>query len=160
MGGYTGKDRDPPLQIHPAQKPGCVKLHRYYWYLIGAAMFFSSVASVSTLYLASASPAFMECNSVSAACFSAIGMGPCMAIGVLSLLPVMAAIPYIFRQNTEPGLVPVLLMGCIVLYTAFDALNNISVILGFSGTYRLAHTALTLTNNATGEIVGTGKSLC
>ena len=131
-----------------------------YWYFIAAAMFFATIASASTLYLASVQEHFRECNSVSAACFAGIGMVPCMVLGILSLLPVMVAIPFIFRQNEKPGLLSLMVLGCIVTYTAFDALNNISAILHYQQAYQLAHTLLSTTNNATGNVVGTGDSLC
>jgi hypothetical protein len=137
-----------------------VKFDKRYWILIGAAMFFASVASASTLYLASVQEHSRECNSVSAACFAGIGMVPCMVLGVLSLLPVMVAIPYIFRQNEKPGFLSVLLLGCIVAYTAFDAINNISAIMHYQQSYQLAHALLDTTNNATGNFIGTGDSLC
>jgi hypothetical protein len=137
-----------------------VKFDKRYWIFIGAAMFFASVASASTLYLASVQEHFRECNSVSAACFAGIGMLPCMVLGVLSLLPVMVAIPFIFHQNEKPGIISVLVLGCIVAYTAFDALNNISAILHYQQAYQLAHAILDTTNNATGKVVGTGDSLC
>lgn len=123
-------------------------------------MFFASIASASTLYLASVNTIFKECNSVSAACFQGIGMVPCMVLGILALVPVMVAIPYIFRQNEKPGLISVLLMGCIVAYTMFDAVNNMSAIMGYFEAYNAAHALLTTTNNATGNILGTGESLC
>ncbi len=123
-------------------------------------MFFATVASVSTLYMSSVQEHFMECNSVSAACFARIGMVPCMLLGILALPPLMIAIPYIFRQNEKPGLLSVLVLGCIVAYTAFDALNNVSAIMGYHQAYLLAHTVLDTTNNVTGNIVGTGDSLC
>ena len=85
---------------------------RRYWIFIAAAC---------TLYLASVQERFMECNSTSAACFVAIGMVPCMVLGVLALLPLMVAVPYIFRQNERPGLASVLVLSCIVAYTAPDA---------------------------------------
>jgi hypothetical protein len=137
-----------------------VNFDKRYWYFIAAAMFFATIASASTLYLASVQEHFRECNSVSAACFAGIGMIPCMVLGILSLLPVMVAIPYIFRQNGKPGLLSVLVLGCIVAYTAFDALNNVSAILHYQQAYQLAHTLLSTTNNATGNVVGTGDSLC
>jgi hypothetical protein len=138
----------------------CVKFDKRYWILIAAAMFFASVASASTLYLASVQEHFRECNSVSAACFAGIGMVPCMVLGILALLPVMVAVPYIFRQNETPGLLSVLVLGCIVAYTAFDAVNNISAIMHYQQAYQLAHAVLDTTNNATGNVVGTGDSLC
>ena len=131
-----------------------------YWVFIGAAMFFSGIASVSTLYLAMVQAQFMECNSVSAVCFDTFGMVPCMFFGIFALLPVMMAIPYLFRQNEKPGLLSVLVLGCIVLYTFLDAANNISAIMGYHHIYLLAHAALETTNNVTGTVVGTGKSLC
>lgn len=137
-----------------------MKFHRRYWVFIAAAVFFSSVASASTIYMASVQEHFMECNSVAAACFAGIGMVPCMALGVLSLVPLMVAIPHVFRQNERPGLLSVLVLGCIVAYTAFDALNNVSAILGYQQAYLAAHTILSATNNVTGNIVGTGESLC
>ncbi len=123
-------------------------------------MFFASVASASTLSMASVQEHFTECNSVSAACFVHIGMVPCMLLGVFALLPLMVAIPYIFRQNERPGLLSVLVLGCIVAYTAFDAVNNVAAILGYHQVYLFAHTILDPTNNVTGNIVGTGDSLC
>ncbi|MCK9581347.1 MAG: hypothetical protein M0Q92_12990 [Methanoregula sp.] len=137
-----------------------MNFNKRYWILIAAAMFFASIASASTLYLASVNTIFKECNSVSAACFQGIGMVPCMVLGILALVPVMVAIPYIFRQNEKPGLISVLLMGCIVAYTMFDAVNNMSAIMGYFEAYNAAHALLTTTNNATGNILGTGESLC
>jgi hypothetical protein len=131
-----------------------------YWIFIGSAMFFASIASASTLYLASVQEPFMECNSVTAACFARIGMLPCMLLGILTLLPLMVAIPYIFRQNESPGLLSVLFLGGIVAYTLFDALNNISAIMGYHHLYLVAHAVLDTTNNVTGNVVGTGESLC
>jgi hypothetical protein len=95
-----------------------VNFDKRYWILIGTAIFFATLASASTLYLASVQEHFMECNSTSAACFAAIGMVPCMVMGVLTLLPLMVAIPYLFRQNERPGLASVLVLTCIVAYTA------------------------------------------
>jgi hypothetical protein len=137
-----------------------VKFDKRYWFFIAAAMVFASIASASTLYLASVQEHFMECNSVAAACFDKIGMIPCMLMGILVLLPVMVAVPYLFRQNENPGFLSVLVLGCIVAYTALDAANNISAILGYHGVYLLAHTILDTTNNVTGTIAGTGESLC
>jgi len=134
--------------------------HPRYWIFIGAAMFFATCASASTLYMASVQEHFMECNSVAAACFLRIGMVPCMLLGILALLPLMVAIPYLLRQNEKPGLLSVLLLGCIVAYTALDALNNVSAIMGYHTTYLFAHSLLDTTNNATGTIAGTGESLC
>jgi hypothetical protein len=137
-----------------------VKFDKRYWIFIGAAMSFSTLASVCTLYMASVQERFMECNSTSAACFAAFGMVPCMVLGVLSLLPVMVAVPYIFRQNERPGLLSVLVLSCIVAYTALDAANNVSAILGYHHIYLFAHSALSTANNVTGTIAGTGESLC
>ena len=137
-----------------------MKFDSRYWILIGAAVFFATVASVTTLYLASVRVQFVECNSVSAACFLHLGMVPCMVLGILSLIPVMVAIPCLLHQNEKPGLLSVLVMGCIVVYTAFDALNNVSVIMGYHQTYLFAHAILDTTNNVTGTIAGTGDSLC
>ena len=133
---------------------------RRYWIFIAAAIFFSSVASVCTLYLSLVQEHFMECNSVSAACFAALGMVPCMVLGVLALLPLMVAIPYLFRQNERPGLASVLVLSCIVAYTALDAANNVAAILGYNHIYLFAHPALSTANNVTGNIAGTGESLC
>jgi hypothetical protein len=137
-----------------------VKFDKRYWIFIAAAMFFASVASASTLYLASVQEHFMECNSISAACFAGTGMVPCMMLGVLALLPLMVAIPYIFRQNEKPGLLSVLVLGCIVAYTFLDAANNVSAIMGYHHIYLVAHAALDTANNVTGNVVGTGDSLC
>jgi hypothetical protein len=137
-----------------------VKFDKRYWIFIAAAMFFATVASASTLYLASVQKNFMECNSVTAACFDLIGMVPCMLLGILALLPLMVAIPCIFRQNERPGLLSVLVLGCIVAYTALDAVNNVSAIMGYHHLYFFSHTILDTTNNVTGNIVGTGESHC
>jgi hypothetical protein len=137
-----------------------VKFDRRYWVFIAAAMVSATVASLCTLYLASVQEHFMECNSVAAAWFAFFGMAPGMALGVLSLLPLMVAIPYILRQNERPGLLSVLILLCIVAYTAFDAVNDVSAIMGFQDTYVVAHAVLDATNNVTGNIVGTGSSLC
>ena len=102
----------------------------------------------------------MECNSVTAACFAGIGMVPCMLLGILALLPLMVAIPYVFRQNEKPGLLSVLVLVFIVAYTAFDAVNNVAAIMGYHQVYLVAHAVLDSTNNVTGNIVGTGDSLC
>jgi hypothetical protein len=137
-----------------------VNFDKRYWYFIAAAMFFASVASVSTWYLAMVQEHFMECNSVSAICFDTFGMVPCMAFGIFSLLPVMMAIPYLFRQNEKPGLLSVLVLGCIVTYTALDAANNISAIMGYHHVFLFAHTVMDTTNNITGTAIGTGESHC
>ena len=137
-----------------------MKFDRRYWVLIAAAISCASVSSASTLYMASVQEHFMECNSTSAACFAAIGMVPCMVLGVLALLPLMVAVPYLFQQNERPGLVSVLLLSCIVLYTALDAANNVSAILGYHHIYLFAHSALSTVSNVTGTIAGTGESLC
>jgi len=133
---------------------------RRYWIFIAAAISCATLSSASTLYLASVQEHFMECNSVSAACFAAIGMVPCMVLGVLALLPLMVAIPYLFRQNERPGLASVLVLSCIVAYTALDAANNVAAILGYHNLYFFAHSALSTANNVTGTIAGTGESLC
>ncbi len=137
-----------------------MNFHRQYWFFIGAAVFFATVASASTLYLALVQDPFRECNSVAAACFAAIGMIPCMILGILSLIPLMVAIPFIFGQNERPGLLSHLALGCIVAYTALDAANNISAILGYHHLYAFAHTVLDTANNVSGNVVGTGESLC
>jgi hypothetical protein len=72
----------------------------------------------------------------------------------------MVFIPYLFQQNETAGFISMLIMGLIVLYTAFDAVNNVSAIMGFYETYHAAHRVLSSTNNVTGNIVGTGESLC
>lgn len=87
-------------------------------------------------------------------------MVPSMVLGILALLFLMVAIPFIFRQNERPGLLSVLVLGCIVAYTAFDAVNDVSAIMGYQNTYLIAHTLLDTTNNVTGTIIGTGGSLC
>jgi hypothetical protein len=137
-----------------------VKFDKRYWVFIAAAMFFASVAAACTLYMASVNEHFMECNSVAATWFALFGMVPGMVLGVLLLLPLMVAIPYIFRQNERPGFLSVLALSIIVAYTAFDAVNDVSAIMGFYDTYLIAHVVLTTTNNATGNIKGTGSSLC
>jgi multisubunit Na+/H+ antiporter MnhB subunit len=137
-----------------------VKLDRRYWIFIGSAVFFATVSSVSTLYLASVRKHFLECNSVSAECFMTIGMVPCMVLGILTMIVVMVAIPYIFRQNENLGVISMILMGLIVLYTALDAVNNISAIMGYYEAYQATHGILSSTNNVTGNIVGTGESHC
>ena len=137
-----------------------MKFDRRYWIFIAAAMIFASIASACTLWLASVNEYFMECNSVAAAWFALFGMVPGMALGVLLLLPLMVLIPYMFRQNERPGFLSVLVLSCIVAYTAFDAVNDVSAILGFHTTYQIAHSVLSTTNNATGNLIGTGSSLC
>jgi len=54
----------------------------------------------------------------------------------------------------------VLVLACIVAYTAFDAANNVAAILGYNHIYLFAHSALSTANNVTGNIAGTGESLC
>jgi hypothetical protein len=137
-----------------------VNFDRRYWIFIGAAMACATLASACTLYMASVQVHFMECNATSAACFSALGMVPCMVLGILSLLPIMVTIPYLFRQNERLGLASALVLSCIVAYTALDAVNNVSAVLGYYDIYQFAHSALSTANNVTGTIAGTGKSLC
>lgn len=83
-----------------------------------------------------------------------------MLLGILALPPLMVAIPYIFRQNESPGLLSVLVLGIIVAYTAFDAVNDLSAVIGYQNTYLIAHTLIDTANNVTGTIIGTGESLC
>lgn len=137
-----------------------MKFDKRYWVFIAAAMFFASVASACTLYMASVNTHFKECNSLAAACFAQIGMVPSMVLAVLALLPVMVAIPCIFRQNEQPGVLSVLVLSCIVVYTAFDAVNDVSAVMGYQHAFLLAHAVLDTTNNVTGHVVGTGDSLC
>jgi hypothetical protein len=137
-----------------------VKFDRRYWIFIRTAMSCATLASASTLYLASVQEHFMECNSTSAACFAAIGMVPCMVMGVLALLPLMVAVPYLFRQNERPGLASVLVLLCIVAYTAPGAANSVAALLGYHHIYLFAHSALSTVSNVTGTIAGTGESLC
>jgi hypothetical protein len=54
----------------------------------------------------------------------------------------------------------VLVLSCIVAYTALDAANNVAAILGYHNLYLFAHSALSTANNVTGNIAGTGESLC
>jgi ABC-type phosphate transport system permease subunit len=136
-----------------------VKFDKRYWIFIAAAMISATIASVCTLYLSAVAHS-RECDSVAAACFVRIGVAPTMVLGILALLPLMVAIPYIFRQNEKPGLISVLVLGCIVSYTVFDALNDVSAIMGYHHAYLLAHALLDSANNVTGNVVGTGASLC
>jgi hypothetical protein len=137
-----------------------MKFDRRYWVFIGTAVSCATAASLSTLYLASVQEPFRECNSVAAACFAAIGMVPCMVAGILLLIPVMVAVPYILGQNENPGLLSYLILGCITAYTALDAANNLSAILGYHHIYLFAHTVIDTANNVSGNVVGTGESLC
>jgi hypothetical protein len=136
-----------------------VNFDKRYWLLIGAAMISATIASACTLYLTHVykSP---ECNSIAAACFARIGMAPSMVLGILVLLPLMIAIPYLLGQNERPGLLSVLLLGCIVTYTVFDAVNDVSAIMGYQHAYLLAHSLLDTANNVTGSFAGTGVSAC
>jgi len=137
-----------------------VKFDHRYWIFIAAAMISATIASLCTLYLSSVYPRAFECNSIAAAWFDRIGMVPGMALGILALLPLMVAVPYIFRQNERPGFLSVLVLGCIVAYTVFDALNDVSAIMGYHNAYLIAHTILDTTNNMTGTVAGTGMSAC
>jgi hypothetical protein len=131
-----------------------------YWVFIATAMFCATIASATTLYMATIQEHFTECNSVSSACFLQFGMGPCMALGILVLPPVMITIPYILRQNESLGVLSVIVLGCIVAYTAIDAVNNVAALMGYSQTYLIVHSVLDNANNVTGTLVGTGESLC
>ena len=122
-------------------------------------MIFASIASACTVYMALVFHA-RECNSIAAVVFARVGVIPGTLLGVLSLLPVMMAIPYLLRQNERIGLLSAIILGAIVLYTAFDAINDVSALLGFQHAYLLAHSVLDTTNNVTGNILGTGDSLC
>ena len=137
-----------------------MKFDKRYWIFIVAAMFFATVASLCTLYLNSIRVHFLECDSVAATCFTSIGMVASMALGILVLLPLMVAIPYIFRQNERLGLLSALVLGFIVSYTIFDAFNDVSVIMGYHNVYLVAHSLLDTTNNVTGSLIGTGSSMC
>ncbi len=137
-----------------------MKFDRRYWILIGAAVFFATVSSGSTLYLASVRHPFQECNSVAAACFDRFGMIPCMACGVLVLIPVMMAIPFLLGQNERAGMLSILALCLFVAYTGLDAANNIAAIFGYQNIYLFAHSVLSTANNATGTAIGTGESLC
>jgi hypothetical protein len=136
-----------------------VNFDKRYWIFIAAAMISAAIASACTLYL-SAVYGSPECNSIAAACFARIGMAPTMILGIFALLPLMIAIPYLFRQNERPGFLSVLVLGIIVLYTAFDAVNDVSAIMGYQHAYLLAHALLDTTNNVTGSFAGTGASTC
>ena len=136
-----------------------MKFDKRYWIFIAAAMISATIASACTFWLMTVVHS-RECNSVAVACFARFGMAPTMILGVLSLLPLMVAVPYILRENERPGFLSMLILGCIVVYTAFDALNDVSAIMGYQHAYLLAHALLDTTNNVTGSIVGTGASAC
>ena len=126
-----------------------------YWILIAGAMVFATIASTCTLYLWSIRR-FLETNTVAVAGFARFGMVPAMVLGILALPFVMVAIPYILGQNRKPGFISVLVLGCIVAYTLFDAVNDLSIIMGFHPGYAMTHEILFATNNFLGTIVGTG----
>jgi hypothetical protein len=136
-----------------------VNFDKRYWIFIGTAMLFATIASGCTIYLSLVfhTP---ESNSLAAVLFDRIGMIPGMLLGVVGLLPLMFAVPYILRQNERIGLLSMLILGGIVAYTAFDAVNDVSAVLGFQHTYLLAHTVLDTTNNISGTLFGTGSSRC
>jgi len=102
----------------------------------------------------------MECNSFAVAWFATIGMVPSMLLGILALLPLMVAVPYILRQNERPGLLSVLILSLIVAYTVFDAINDVSAVTGLRNAYLIAHAVLDTANNVSGTALGTGSSLC
>ncbi|HUH79156.1 MAG TPA: hypothetical protein VLY83_04590 [Methanoregula sp.] len=137
-----------------------MKFDKRYWLLIAAAMVSATVASACTLYLKTVYRHFMECNSVTAACFARIGMVPTMVLGILALLPLMIAVPYIFRQNERPGILSVLVLACIAAYTASDAVNDVSAVMGYQHSYAIAHAFLDTANTVAGNAVGTGPSVC
>jgi len=87
-------------------------------------------------------------------------MVPSIVLGILFLIAIMVAIPYVLRQNEKAGILSMCVLGIIVLYTALDAVNNISVIMGFHVTYQVVHKILSSANNVTGRLAGTGDSLC
>lgn len=137
-----------------------MKFDKRYWIFIAAATVSATIASACTLYLSRVSVHFLECDSIAAACFARFGMVPAMVLGILALVALMVAIPCIFRQNERPGLLSVAVLGCIVAYTAFDALNDVSAIMGYHHAYLIAHSLLTTTNTVAGTVVGTGASAC
>ena len=130
-----------------------------YWLFIAAAMISATIASACTLYLFSTGHT-RECNSLAIFCFSRIGTISSMMLGILALLPIMIAIPYILRQNERPGILSILILSCLVAYTAFDAVNDVSAIMGYQHAFLFAHSILTTTNNVTGSFIGTGASVC
>ena len=131
-----------------------------YWVFIAAAMISAITACGCTLYLATGQDHFIECNSLAAASFAWIGMVPSMILGILGLLLLMVAIPYLLHQNARPGLLSVAILSCIVVYTAFDAVNDVSAVLGYHNAYLIAHLVVDTTNNVTGSALGTGPSQC
>jgi hypothetical protein len=71
----------------------------------------------------------------------------------------MVAMPCILRQNEKPGLLSVLMPGCIVAYMNYDAVNNVSAIMG-SPLIPGSPSRPRYHQYGTGNIVGTGDSLC
>lgn len=130
-----------------------------YWIFIIAAMIFASIASFITAYAIFITKSATECNSIAFWWFNTIGMIPSMIIGIL-LLP-MIAIPYVFKQNARMEPLSMLIMGCIVVYTFLDALNNITMLLGYYNIYYMAiHPIMIVINDITGTVAGTGTSIC
>ena len=132
-----------------------------YWIFIIAAMSFASISSFLTVYVILLTKSGTECSSIATWWFNMIGMIPSMVIGIFLLLPVMVAIPYIFKQNEKLGNLSMLFMGCIVLYTFLDALNNLTLLFEYHNVYYLmVHSVMIIINDITGTIAGTGTSIC
>jgi hypothetical protein len=132
-----------------------------YWIFIGAAILFASIASFITVYAILITKSATECNSIAVWWFNIIGMIPSMVLGLVLLVPFMITIPYVFKQNARMEPLSMLIMGCIVLYTFLDALNNITLLLGYHNIYYMAvHPIVITLNDITGTIVGTGASIC
>lgn len=87
-------------------------------------------------------------------------MVPCMALGVVAILPCMVAIPYVFRQNEPPGNLTVLVLGCIAACTTLDAVNNRSVLPGNQNLLFWVRTVFGTTTTVTGTVAGTTESSC
>lgn len=104
------------------------KLDKTYWIFIYAAVFFHMVAAILTVYLLQENLG-IECVNASIVAFDAIGCYWWMIATSIWLIGIMVFIPYFMEENEHVGLWSIAFLAIIVFIMAFDALNDISVVM-------------------------------
>ena len=114
---------------------------KYLCFIIPA-IIFSSIASVTTLFMLSIGKC-REYNPYALVAFNTIGMIPTMICGIIGLVAIMVVIPYILKQNQKIGITSSCILFSFVVFVFLDALNDVSLLFHIQPTYTVSHAILT-----------------
>jgi hypothetical protein len=101
-----------------------------YWIYIYASVIFHTIAWILTWYAISTHRG-RECIVSSAQAFDSIGFMGFYLITTFGLIAVMIFIPYFMDNNDSITLFMTILMLCAVIFTGFDAVNDIFMTINF-----------------------------